>query len=485
MHICIVGTGAAGWIACNYLKNLDFIEKITIIGSSKIPPIGVGESTTLLINEFIDPLIENNEFTLEDFIKNTDAAIKYGVLYQGWSEKDYIHYFKNYKEFSEFEEIYSRDFYGRLLANKEEKTYIHDLIGKKLYKESLNNNVFSNNPFYLNAYHFDASKFIDFFSKVALKNNKVTFLDAEVLGGKKEKDKVEFIQTKDQEIFADFFIFATGDSKINENFLNIEYEDLSHILKTNKAVFYPLEYTDKEKEFHPYTVAKTMKHGWRWVTPTWSRIGTGYVFSTDYVSVDEAIKEFIEDVGDSSIVPRVVDFYPRHNKKEIHENWCTLGLSSGFVEPLDAPGLSLTISSVTNQISYYLSYLFFSKNISQERKESEIEKINDVLYTNFIFWAIFIFCQYKTSQRNDTKFWKDYKKNKWDVYENFIKILDEENPNIEKFMIRQTLASRNIRWDTCLSALPYKTKDPEDIFLEHHVEFIKKQRNVCADTIYE
>ena len=58
-----------------------------------------------------------------------------------------------------------------------------------------------------------------------------------------------------------------------------------------------------------------MKHGWRWITPTWERIGTGYVFSENHISVDEAINEFITDIGDKTIQPFVVNFKPRVNKK--------------------------------------------------------------------------------------------------------------------------------------------------------------------------
>ena len=88
MHICIIGTGASGWIACTMLKKLKFIKKITIIGSSKIPTIGVGESTT---RNFVSSVLSNVE--LNDFVRETDATVKYGVYYKNWSKNNFVNYF--------------------------------------------------------------------------------------------------------------------------------------------------------------------------------------------------------------------------------------------------------------------------------------------------------------------------------------------------------------------------------------------------------
>jgi tryptophan halogenase len=427
MHVCIVGTGASGWIACNHLKNLDIVKKITIIGSSEIPPIGVGESNVMAFNDFIFSLIENNEFSYEEFIKETDAAIKYGVMYKNWSKNDFIHYFKTPSEFDNFSystfDLYS---YQRSLGNKDPETFLHTIMGKQLFSTVKENNLLLNQKMFPNSYHFDAALFISFFKKIALKNYKVSFIDDKVVGGKKIDDSVKNIKTKnDLTISADFFIFATGDAEINEKFLGIKYKDYSDLLLTNKAVVYPLPYKDKEKQMHPYTIAKTMKNGWRWITPTWSRIGTGYVFSDKYISEEDAMQELKDDIGDQTISPFVVKFEPKHNEKELHENWCTLGLASGFLEPLDAPGLSLTINSVFNQIPYYLSYIFFNNHAPKEQKDFKIKQINDIFNKKYDFWCAFIFSQYKTCFREDTKFWQDVRKIHWDYYESLINNLDE------------------------------------------------------------
>lgn len=472
MNIVIVGTGSTGWILANYLKRIEYIKKITIIGSSKIPSIGVGESTTLFFKRFLDELIELEDFTLKDFIKNTDAAVKYGVYYKNWSSKDFLHHFKNDKTFySVFDKIY----YGRLLANKDSETYIHDLLGRDIFDMTQENLIYKNENDHPITYHFDAAKFIDFFSKIALKDKKVKFIDATVVGGTKDKDEVKSILLENGDIIkADYFVFATGDSKINENFLQVQYESLSKYLLTDTAVIYPLKYTDKRKQFHPYTVAKTMKNGWRWITPTWSRIGTGYVFSSNHISVDEAIKEFKEDIGDDTISPGIVEFKPKFNKEPFHKNWCTIGMAHGFLEPLDAPGLTMTISMTINHLKKYLSLYQDGMKHDDKRIQYETEKLNDIVTkNNMYFWCTFILAQYKSCHRDDTQFWIDHKKVQAEFYDKIISSLDDPRPELENIMIQQTLAAKGVSWKTSLKSKPFPVKDL-DLEKIHHLDYISQ-----------
>ena len=112
MEICIIGTGASGWIACTILKKLEFIKKITIIGSSKIPSIGVGESTTL---NFVSQVL--SEVELKKFVQRSDATVKYGVYYKNWSKRDFIHYFKSGNDFLRKNNV--EETWGEKLANKD------------------------------------------------------------------------------------------------------------------------------------------------------------------------------------------------------------------------------------------------------------------------------------------------------------------------------------------------------------------------------
>jgi len=464
MHICIIGTGASGWIACSLLKNLDFVKKITIIGSSKIPSIGVGESTTF---NFVSQVLSDVELT--KFVQESDASVKYGVYYKNWSRKDYIHYFRSQQTFSRVN--HSEFTWGKTLANKDTETHIHDLIGNKLWNFIRENKVSLNFNEHAHSWHFDAGKFISFLKRINLQDEKVTFIDDTIISCKfLVEDYIHYIVGENnQKYTANYFVNCCGDNRLNEKVFKEEYIPLSSYLLTNKAIVYPLKYINKRDEFHPYTVAKTMNSGWRWITPTQSRIGTGYVFSDNHISVDEATNEFLEDIGDKTITPFEVDFRPRYNKRAFKSNNCTIGMANGFLEPLDAPGLDLTIRGVK-----FLIQLLKSKN-DYSSYISNLKNANDILIAKYEWWCSFILHQYKTCWRNDTQFWTDHKNIKCDFYESIINSL--YHPELlsgrhEYMMFFLTTAGKDIQWKTKTEQKPFPVLELDTKTI-HHLEYIK------------
>lgn len=469
MNICIVGTGASGWIACTMLKKLEFIKKITIIGSSKIPSIGVGESTTL---NFVSQVLDKVE--LKDFVQESDAAVKYGVYYKNWSGRDFIHYFKSQRDFLR---TYNVDkTYGEMLANKDPDIHIHDLIGNKLWNFIKNNEVSLDTEEYIHSWHFDARKFINFLKRINLEDCKVNFIDDTIIDCKfLIDDQIQYIVGESNKKYtADYFVNCCGDTELNEKVFKEEYVSLSSYLLTNKALVYPLKYTNKKKQFHPYTVAKTMKNGWRWITPTQSRIGTGYVFSDNHISVDEATNEFLEDIGDKTIEPFLVDFTPKCNKKPFKINSCTIGMSSGFLEPLDAPGLDISITAIYFLIKLLECKNDFSKLLSLNKT---INLANFSISSLYQWWCAFILHQYKTCRRNDTKFWIDHKNVKCDFYDQIIDSMYHVPIHLlkkyEYMMFFLTTAAKDIQWKSKVTQKPFPVKqlDTETI---HHLDYIER-----------
>lgn len=473
MHICIIGTGASGWIVCAILKKLEFVKKITIIGSSKIPSIGVGESTTL---NFVRSVLD--KIDLKQFVEESDAAVKYGVYYKNWSKKDYIHYFKSEQNFAR--ENHQENTWGKTLANKELDTHIHDLVGNKLWNFIQKNEVSLNFKEYPHSWHFDAGKFIQFLKKISLKDEKVNFIDDTIIDCKfLMRDQIHYIVgEKKKKYTADYFVNCCGDNKLNEKIFKEEYMSLSSYLLTNKAIVYPLNYKNKRDQFHPYTISKTMKCGWRWITPTQSRIGTGYVFSDKHISIDEATNEFVEDVGDKTIQPFVVDFIPKYNKKTFKKNSCTIGMSNGFLEPLDAPGLHLSILGIS-----LLSKLLELKNDNSTcsyYKDLDLEKVNNTMKFETEWWCSFILHQYKTCWRDDTQFWMDQKKVNCNFYNEIISLLNNVPDHIiekrEFMMFYFTTAAKDIQWTSNIKQKPFPIEqlDTETI---HHLEYIQRFYN--------
>jgi hypothetical protein len=180
MHICIVGTGASGWVTAHWLANLPFVDKITIIGSSAIPAIGVGESTTQPFQRMIRNLLkDDNEYN--KFLVDIDAAIKYGVSYEGWSKHTFLHAF-----------LGNQNLQGYMLGQKSTNEPANPYL-MPLHEEIYKNNVCPNVMTQGYSFHFDANKFISAMQKLSDRNPKITHIDDTVVGSVYIQDKVSNI----------------------------------------------------------------------------------------------------------------------------------------------------------------------------------------------------------------------------------------------------------------------------------------------------
>ena len=419
MKVCIVGGGAGGWMAATALRK---IAKVTLIDSSKISSIGVGESTTGIFDDFI-----NKYFDTTKFVRESDAAMKYGVYYKNWGRKDYIHPFQRETAY-ERNNITRREF-SKLLLGKDQDTHIHEIVNTEMWKFVRNNHVSLDPEEHPHSWHFNAGKFI-LFMKDEIEGD-INYINETVIGSESVDGKIQHVITEsDQKIEADYFIDCCGTHEV----FGDEYIDLSSYLLCDKAVVYPLPYENKREQFHPYTIAKTMNHGWRWITPTWSRIGTGYVFSSRHASTDECIDELERDIGKKDLNVRVVDFQPRINKTPFKPNSFSIGMSQGFLEPLDAPGLSLTIRSINKIV-----------DLLEKEGAKDFSEHNRYQNFDYYWWASFILSQYKFCHREDTLFWMDQKNVKCPFYEEILEMIFSDKIDFDYEMFLYTMAAKDVK----------------------------------------
>lgn len=474
MHICIVGTGAAGWMAAAALINVDKIVEhwpdqqlsVTIIGSPEIPPIGVGESNTLQFVYFHSALgLDESEL-----ITRIDATVKTGVLYDNWSPTPFLHNFKG----SRFFDQNAIGLSNYILSFKNIDTPLSEMMGYDQYK-LIEQNLFHTDAedYYPFSFHFDAAKYIDYMAEkcapfvqmIPETVQSINYTDG---------DMIESLQLSDSTFTADYYIFATGSSDLP---LNQNFVDLSNTLLTNKAWVYPLQYTNKREQFTPYTRAKTMKYGWRWITPTYSRIGTGYVFSDRHVSPDDALTEFLDDIGDHTIQPRLVNFHPRYATTPFHTNYATIGMASGFLEPLDAPGLSLTIGTIVSCLQYLKNGIDHYVPLSYHK-----QCFNNKFVDDYTFWTSFILAQYKTCYRNDTQFWIDHKNVNYSHYDHIIHTIENLSSvmrsnsfdNYHDFvMITHSMVAKGYQFNVPnLDLKPFKMPTLNGR-VQHHLDYIE------------
>lgn len=475
MHVCIFGTGAAGWMVAHSLKNLEEVTKITIIGSDEIPSIGVGESTTLKFVQWMSENLHFNTSQLFNFIKDINASIKYGVSYEGWSSKNFLHGFNNDKN-----PILNRNKF--LISNKPKEDNVN-IYNSYISSFAYENKILLDWFFQPLSWQFEANSLINTLNKMSELESKIVKKINTLEGVVYKNDDNEFIEyvllKNKEKIKADYYVNAIGSTSFNQDIFKEKYKWYDNILLTNKAIFAPIEYTNKQKEIHPYTVAKAMKNGWRWITPTWNRIGTGYVFSDKYCSIEEAKEELANDIG-KNLEFTVVDFTPRKVEKSYKENYCNIGMAAGFLEPLDAPGLAITIESIN-----LLKDLI--KNFKSKNYKNMLLQKNKYSDNLFDFWASFILLQYKTSDRDDTDFWKDHKKIKFQPFEElYSKISNVNYKEAEIGMFLNTIAGKDINWRIGSKEKPIKLNNST---LENidHLKFLTliREENDLLKLIYD
>jgi len=284
MNVTIVGGGTAGWMSAAYLSvKTDW--KITVIQSEDIHIIGVGESTLPSIYDFITEL----GLTEKDLFENCDAVRKYTIKHKNWHGDYWFHHFC----FNEAE----HDEQMQWMEN-------YELPTKK----------------WRHAYHVDANKFgIMLRDKVALPNG-VTLINKTL--------------TSIEEIDSDLIINCAGFSDLFPKKKMIKTK-----LKNNCAIVAP----SYDNEIKYYTETTAMSNGWMWNIYLQNRIGNGYVFSKDHQSIESAKKEFIQCCPYKLDLDklRIIEWNSQYCLTPYENNILNIGLSAGFIEPLEAQAIWL------------------------------------------------------------------------------------------------------------------------------------------------
>lgn len=408
-NIVILGGGTAGWVtALNFLQKTNDIN-ITVISSKEVPIIGVGESTTGIMNGLIN--INNGKVKINelDFIKKTDSTFKLGIVHKDWykigesfvsplgdefkNETNYPHSSYDYGRIYHVAKGLKNDHYTPsklMLTNK--LPYLH-LKEKNPY---INFDKEIKIDFKLNhvAYHLDAFKVGQYLKNFLIKNGQVNHIEDKIIYI--DKDKQGFVKNLKTEqginVKGDLFIDCSGFFRllIKDNNEFISYENN---LLTNRAIAFPT--TDYKISNH--TVAKARKYGWEWNIPLQSRMGRGYVFNDTMISVDQAVEELEKDYGKIDIV-NDIKFTVGRMKNIWHKNVLSTGLASGFLEPLEATSIHMTILQVNIFIEqYFTKELNFNCEPLINQYNLEIQTIWDDLRD-------FINLHY-ISPRKDTDFW--------------------------------------------------------------------------------
>ena len=389
--VVIAGGGTAGWMTATALaKIFHRVIDVTLIESDKIGTVGVGEATIPTLVRYLDQIgLDESEV-----MRETNATFKLGISFENW--RDVVHkYFHSFGITGKdhwtagFQHFWKRGL--NMEISKDYGTYCLELM-------TAEHNRFAHlENFGLHyAFHIDATALAQYLRNLA-----------ESLGVKREEGKIVEVQQhengdisaieldKGTQIEGDLFVDCTGFRAllIGET-LGVEYEDWSHWLPCDGAFAVQTESVGSPR---PYTRAIAHESGWRWEIPLQHRTGNGLIFSSKFMDKNVAREKLLADVeGRILNDPPFIPFRTGIRKKHWHRNCVAIGLSSGFLEPLESTSIHLIQRSI---------FRFMRILPLRDIVQSEVTEFNNQSKIEWEPIRDFIILHYKLTNRTDSEFW--------------------------------------------------------------------------------
>ncbi|MCO7227235.1 tryptophan halogenase family protein [Pleionea sp. CnH1-48] len=411
-RVLIVGGGSAGWMtaaylngALNYQGRMKNVE-ITLVESPDIPRISVGEATIPSICHLLS-VVGLNELK---FMRATDATFKQSIKYVNWVNNDNSFY---HHPFSRLRTL-PIDRSGLMWLASDRKIPFMETCSTQpiicemgLAPQMLTRWDMGEPLSY--AYHMNAQKFADYLRDFSVSRG-VKHILANVTDVKMNPDKNQHIAAirTDQEhrLEADLFVDCTGfRSKLIEEKLGVEFEDCSQWLLCDRAVTMHIPYDRFYPGMvRPYTTATALSNGWIWDIPMQNQRSVGYVHSSHFISEEDAEKEMraYQGEGTDDLNSRFVHFKVGRRHKNWEGNCVAIGLSGGFIEPLESTGLYLSD----------LGVVMLAEHFPYDNNNMELlaHRYNRILSNRFYEILDFINMHYCMTRRTDTEFWKEVQK---------------------------------------------------------------------------
>ncbi len=474
-RIVIVGGGTAGWMTAAALSRFCTPRmSITLVESDEIGTVGVGEATIPSIREF------NKALGLDEaeFLAATGGTYKLGIAFEGWGGFDdaYVHAFGIVGRPLGILPFHNYWLRGRALGlAKPLGHYLLNTIaiaGDRFAHQSWPNDSALPPLFY--AFHFDASLYARYLRGKAeqwgtvRREGRITSVERHAETG----DVSAVLLESGTRVEGDLFVDCSGfRGLLIEGELKAGFEDWSEWLRSDRAIAVPCAGTSS---LSPVTRSTARKAGWQWRIPLQHRIGNGYVFCSDHISEDEAAATLLANLdGEALAEPRTLRFTTGMRRKCWVRNVVAIGLSSGFIEPLESTSIHLVQTAVTRLLDLLPSGAISEAQRDEynERTAFEMARVRD-----------FIILHYYANQREGEPYWDSLRgmtipeslRHKLDLFQATGRIMPDLN---ELFDVRgwsQVLIGQNV--------IPHRWHPVADqISPERLREFLDKVEQACIE----
>ena len=395
-RVVILGGGTAGWMAAACLSKVYGGKlSVTLVESAEIGTVGVGEATIPMINLF-NSILGIDE---ADLIRETEATFKLGIEFTDWTRlgHSYLHPFGAYGVNMEGISFYH--YWLRLAQHEGAKDYGQFNMETLAIRQGRCGPTATDLPqLKLNkAFHFDARLYAAFLRRYSEQRGvqriegKVRHVELDPGSG-----QVRHLGLEDDKIVeGDLFIDCSGFAGLLiGKALGVPYRDWSQWLPCNRAVAVPCENAGPPT---PYTRSTAREAGWQWRIPLQHRTGNGYVFCDAFLSEDEAVENLLSRLDGKALAdPRVLTFTTGHRVRMWEKNVISLGLASGFLEPLESTSIYLVQSALARLMA------FFPRD---EINPHVRVKFNDDMNAEYERIRDFLIAHYRLTERDDTPFW--------------------------------------------------------------------------------
>lgn len=400
--IVIAGGGSAGWMAAAAIANaIQDSAEITLVESEEIGIVGVGEATIPPIKIFNHSLgIDENAF-----LTATQGTIKLGIEFVDWTRFG-DRYFHPFGQHGVDFDVVPLHHYWVKMRQEGDTTPFHDYsmawaAAKRARFDHPATDRRRIQSTFDYAYHFDASLYA-----------RLLRAYAEQRGVRREEGKIAEVIRREGDGFltalkledgrlleGDFFIDCTGfRSLLIEGALQSGYDDWSCWLPCDRAVAMPCAHKDASR-LDPYTRSTAQRAGWQWRIPLQHRVGNGHVYCSRFITDDEAVATLKANLeGEALGEPRLLRFTTGKRKKFWNRNCLAIGLSAGFLEPLESTSLHLIQAGIIRLLALFPDIDFDPLVIDEYNRATaqEYERVRD-----------FIILHYHANHRDDALLWRE------------------------------------------------------------------------------